>query len=112
MAHTTSRGYLRKDVEKLYHPIQQHGIKAITETLDGTNTEEIKIFGDVASKISIQTTGTLVVDILISVNGQNWVDTTLNGTSTAIVSYETHNISAIKFVRTAGEGTVHILGSI
>lgn len=112
MAHNQTNGYLRKDIERLYHPINQHGVKAITETLDASNTEEIKIFGDVCAKVSLQTDGDLVCDVLVSVNGVTFIDTAVDAVSGDIVSYDTHNVSAIKFVRTSGSGRVHILGSI
>ena len=106
------RGYLRKDVEQLYNPIQQHGIKSVTETLSASNLEEIKIFGDVAAKVSVQASGTLVCTVSISVNGTDFIQIATLVDKLAIVSYETHNVSAIKIVRTAGEGKLHILGSI
>ena len=113
MAHSDPpRGYTRADVERLYSPIQQHGIKAITGTLDASITEEIKVFGDVAAKVSLQASGTLVCTVDVSVNGQDWIQIAVGVDSTAIVSYDVHNIAAMRITRTAGEGKLHILGSI
>jgi hypothetical protein len=109
---TDVRGYTRKDVDRLYDPRNQHGVKVVSGVLDATTTTEEIVFGDVCERISIQTENDLVVDIFVSVNGKDWVDTTLDGTAAAIVTYNTHNISAVRVVRSAGTGKVYILGNM
>lgn len=111
MAHNQTRGYTRTDLERLYSPLSQH-VKSVTEVLDGSNTEEIKLFADVCGKISIQASDTLVCDVEVSINGVDWVALATGVNKSAIVSYDTHNVSSLKITRTAGTGRLHILGAI
>jgi len=112
MAHDPTRGYTRADLERLYSPLTQHGIKAVTDTLDGTDTQEVKIFGDVASRVSLQADGTLVCTVDITVNGTDWIQIAAGVDKNAIVTYDTHNMSAMRITRTAGTGKLHIMGAI
>jgi hypothetical protein len=112
MAHNATRGYTRKDVESLYSPIQQHGIRLATETLDGTNTSEIFNFGDISDKISMQASGDLDCAVDVTVNGSTWIEIAASITSAAIVTYSTHVVTAVRVRRTSGTGKLHLVGSI
>lgn len=83
------------------------GTSVSTETLDGTTTTEIVRLACPASKVTVQSTGTLAGNVEFSVNGTDFASTTAF-TANALVSFSTHNCVAIKVTRTGGTGTLAI----
>jgi hypothetical protein len=86
------------------------GDKLVTETLDGTTTTEILQLGIVAEKITIQSTGTLAGDILVSANGTNFVAAG-SFTANTPLTYSAHLCVAVKITRTGGTGKASVLAA-
>ena len=84
------------------------GDKQPTQLLDATNTTETLELGMVAEKITIQSTGTLAGDILVSANGTNFVSVG-SFSAGALFSYSTHSCVAVRINRTAGSGLAIVL---
>lgn len=97
--------YSKKDVASVKQPIRT-GEKIISSVLDASITTEIIEFGDVASKVSFQASGDLAGNVEFSLDGENFKNTTAIGASNAIVSFNTHNVSAVKITRSGGSGSV------
>lgn len=106
------RGYTRKDVESLYSPIQQHGVRHITETINASNTQEVKSFGDVSQSMCFQADGTLVCNVETTVNGVNWTSMAAGVSSASIATFDTHPVVSVRVVWVSGEGKLHLIGSI
>lgn len=83
------------------------GFKVTSGTLDGTTTTETIELGGVASKISLQSTGTLAFTYTVSLTGEVF-DTGGTVAATALSSYSTHNVAVVKITRTSGTGRVTI----
>lgn len=112
MAGTTPRGVTRRQIDTMYNPGQQSGVKTATKPMDGIITEEVIKIGDVISKLTVQASGTLVCDVTVSVNGSDFITALLAVDSSTPVTYEDHNVTAIKVTRTAGTGQLHIAGKV
>ena len=97
-------GYSKKDVRTLDNTSGNTKLTSIK--LDGTTTEEVIVLGEVASKITLQASGSLTVNATFSLNGVDYFDTT--AVSTTPATYTTHAVTHIKLTRTASEGLVYI----
>lgn len=86
------------------------GAVASSDVLDGTTTEEVINLGTAASKVSFQSTDTLAGNISFSVNGTDFFNATVFS-ATVVGSYSTHNVVAVKVVRTGGTGRMTIAAS-
>jgi len=112
MAGTTPRGITKKQLETMYNPGSQNGVKTATKVLDGSELTETIKFGDVVAKLTVQATDSLVCDVTVSVNGTDFVTALTAVDKVAPQSYEVHNVTAIKVTRTAGSGRLHISGTL
>ena len=102
------RGYTAKDVASLR---RFDGVKVTSELLSATTPEALLQFGKVLDKVSVQASGSLVCNVLISVNGIDFVSAAAAAVdSSAIISYSTHAVTSIKVVRVSGEGKLHLVG--
>lgn len=104
---TEPRGLLKKQSSRSRQRVMA-GDKLVTESLDGTTTTEVLQLGMVAQKVTIQSTGSLAGDMLVSANGTDFVSA---GSFTALtpLSYSAHLCVAVKIVRTAGTGKASVL---
>jgi len=84
------------------------GDKQPTQVLDATTTTETLELGMVAQKITVQSTGTLAGDVLVSANGTNFVSAG-SFTAGALFSYNTHSCVAVRINRTSGSGVAVVL---
>ena len=99
-------GYTRRDVETL----PKEGSKVATIFLDGTTTTDSIKLGGVASKITFQTTEDLACSVEVSLNGTDW--SSAGSGSTTMVSYDTHNVIAVRATRTSGSGKLILAASV
>lgn len=93
--------------EKIAQPVKI-GSLIVTGTLDAVTTSEIINLFSVVEKITFQSDGTLAGTIEFSLNGTNWDDSTAIGAAGVMVSYNTHNISAVRITRSAGSGKLYL----
>jgi len=112
MAGTTPRGITKKQIETMYNPGSQNGVKTATKILDGSTLVEIIKFGDVVAKLTVQSTDSLVCDVTVSINGTDFITALTGVDNSALQSYELHNVTTIKVTRTAGTGRLHISGTL
>lgn len=80
-----------------------------TGTLDASNTEEIVEFNLVASKITLQGSGNLAGNVLVSINGVNYVSVGTIPASNGLLSYSSNMVTSVKIQRTGGSGKVVIV---
>ena len=97
--------YSKEQVQRVRQAVKT-STKLVTPTLDGTTTSHVFVLGDVAAKVTYQGLTGLTATIEFSVDGITW--STPTAVSTAMTSYNTHNVCAIRVVRSAGSGTVSI----
>jgi hypothetical protein len=102
-----TRGYTKKEVQTAQQKVSQ-GVRFVSVDLDATVTEEIIKLGEVAGRISVQATGTLVGSYEVSLNG---VDFVAAGAIAAgsISDYSSTMAAAIKVKRTGGAGKAVVL---
>ena len=84
------------------------GDEQATPTLDGTTTTYTIDLTGPASKITMQSSGTLAYTYAVSVNGTNF-DTPVAVAANVIASYSTNNVAVVKITRTAGTGRVTLI---
>lgn len=99
--------YSKKDIRTLKQKVLT-GFETATGTLDGTTTTEIVELAGPASKITLQSTGTLVFDYTVSVNGEDYAAGASGVAAGALSSYSTHIVSSVTVTRTGGSGKVAI----
>jgi hypothetical protein len=104
---TAPRGYLKKEVQLIQQKTSQ-GVRLVSGQLDGTTTSEIIKLGTVAEQISVQTTGTLVINFDVSINGTDYVGITA-ASAASIATYSTSLAVSVRLTRTAGAGTAVIV---
>lgn len=80
----------------------------ITGTLDGTTTSEVVSFSSVAEKVTVQSSGDLVGNITVSINGINF-NTGVSFTANNLATYSTNLVMAITVNRTGGSGKLTIV---
>lgn len=102
----SERGYTKKDTNAL----NRDGSKLISKEMSSADSEVLQL-GSAASKISYQSTGTLVCTVEVSLNGSNWVSAGADATAAAIVSYNTHNVIAVRATWVSGSGKLHVAAS-
>ena len=86
------------------------GDEQVTGVLDGTTTVEVVELTGPASKVSLQSSDTLAYNAEFSLNGITFFSSTA-GTAGVPISFNTHNVGAIKITRTGGTGKVTILAT-
>ncbi len=98
--------YSKKEIRKVKQATLT-GFETGSYPLDDITTEEIVELACPASKVTVQSTGTLAFDWAVSVNGEDFV-TVGSVAAAALASYSSNIVSSIKFTRTAGSGKVAI----
>lgn len=83
--------------------------KQITVTLDAVTTEDVIELNLVASKITIQASGNLAGNILVSVNGVNYVSAGAIPATNGLLTYSSHMVTSVKVQRTSGSGKVVVV---
>jgi len=102
----SERGYTSRDVASL----RGSGSKLVSKTLEMAADQDVLQLGSVASKISYQSSGTLVATVEVSLNGSNWVSAGADSTAAAIVSFDAHNSIAVRVTWVSGSGKIHLAG--
>jgi hypothetical protein len=97
----------RRQREKVAQQVKT-GSRLSSVLLDGTTTSDIITFGTVMEKVTFQADGDVAGTIEFSVDGKSWDDSTALGASGVMVSYNTHNVTAVRVVRSSGSGRVHL----
>lgn len=77
----------------------------VTDVLDGSNTSQTISLGASVSKVSVQSDGDLAGNVLFSLNGEDFFDSTAFAANTP-VSYSTHNVLYVRVDRTSGSGSL------
>lgn len=106
MAGTEPRGYTSKDTAAL----RRDGSKVVSKEMSSADSDTIKL-GVSAEKVSYQSSGNLVCSVDVSLNGTDWITAGANATAAAIVSYNTHNIVAVRATWVSGTGRLHLAAS-
>lgn len=101
--------YTRKEVAK-YQTKVLTGFETASVTLDGTVTTDTVELAGPASKITVQSTGNLVFDYTVSINGETFAAGAAGIAAGALSSYTTHIVSVVKVTRVSGTGKVVITG--
>jgi len=97
------RGYTKRDVAGL----RNDGSKLVSKEMSAADFDIMQL-GNAASKISYQSTGTLVAVVEVSLNGANWISAGANSSAAAIVSYSAHNVIAVRATWVSGTGKLHV----
>lgn len=84
------------------------GVKVSSDLLDAVTTTEDIDLGDVCSKVTFQSDGTLTGTIAFSVDGKTWSAT--SPLATAMTSFSTHNVCVVRLIRSGGSGRVAVAG--
>lgn len=101
--------YSKKDIRLKFQQVIT-GFETSTKTLDGTTVSEIVELSCPASKVTVQSTGNLVFNFLVSANGVDFVSATAGVAANVLNTYSTNLIASVKIERVSGTGRVSILG--
>ncbi len=100
--------YSKKDILDAKQSVRT-GVRTATAELSVSNPgPEIIDLGDVCAKVTFQSDGNLTGTIEFSVDGKTWGNST--ALATAMTSFNTHNVCAVRVTRSGGTGKVSIGG--
>jgi hypothetical protein len=99
-------GYSAKEVRKKTQLVRT-GFETISVSLSATGSDVVELACP-ASKVTVQSTGSLVFDWSVSVNGEDYVSAGSSIAAGALSSYNTHNVSAVTITWVSGTGQVCI----
>ena len=80
----------------------------LSVALSASPSVEIIELGNVASKITVQSSGDLAGTVEFSVDGVTFASSTAF-TATTLVSFSTHLIRVVKITRVSGSGKLHMV---
>lgn len=100
--------YSKREILKVKQSVRT-GVVVATPLLDADNPGPVSIeLGDTFSKLSYQSSGDLVCTVEFSIDGLTW--TTPAAVTTALASFNTHNVTKVRIIRSSGSGFVSIAG--
>lgn len=100
--------YSKKDILDAKQAVRT-GVKTASTEMSAAAPDPQDIdLGDVCSKVTFQSDGNLAGTIAFSVDGKTWSSTV--PLAAAMTSYNTHNVCAVRIVRTSGTGKVTVAG--
>ena len=104
-----TRGATRREALQQFQQPVNITDSRVTGTLDAATASEIITLAVAAEKVSFQASGTLTGNVLFSIDGINFTNTTAIGGSNAIVTFSSHLVKVLRVDRVAGTGKLHIL---
>jgi hypothetical protein len=100
--------YSKKDILDAKQTVRTGVRTATTEMSAASPDPQIIDLGDVCAKVTFQSDGNLAGTIEFSVDGKTFQNSA--ALATAMTSYSTHNVCAVKVTRSSGTGKVSIAG--